>query len=199
LRMRAELLEAQTRELEQKTLALERLSVTDALTGLPNRRALDEALSQELERAQRYGQAMTVVILDVDHFKQVNDGHGHAVGDLVLQRFAALMAAQVRTNDLVGRWGGEEFLLLCPSTGVDGGLALAEKLRATLAAHVFEGLGCRTASFGVAALNDGETLQSLLSRADAALYEAKRRGRNRVELGSPPLAQASPSSQMVRG
>ena len=199
LRKRAELLEAQTRELEQKSLALERLSVTDALTGLPNRRALDEALAQELERAQRYGQAMTVVILDIDHFKQVNDGHGHAVGDLVLQRFAALMGAQVRANDIVGRWGGEEFLLLCPGTGADGGQALAEKLRATLAAHAFEGLGCRTASFGVAALGEGESLQSLLSRADAALYEAKRRGRNRVELGPAALGPAPVLSQAVRG
>lgn len=196
LRNRAELLEAQKQELERKSLALERLSITDALTGLPNRRALDEALSQELERAQRYRQPMTVVILDVDHFKQVNDGHGHAVGDLVLQRFASLMEAQVRANDLLGRWGGEEFLLLCPCTGVEGGLALAEKLRATLAAHPFEGLGARTASFGVAALCEGDSLQTLLSRADAALYEAKRRGRNRVELGlAPPVPADAPPGQ----
>ena len=197
LRKRAELLEAQKRELEQKSLALERLSVTDALTGLPNRRALDEALSQELERSMRYGQPMTVVILDIDHFKQVNDVHGHAMGDLVLQRFASLMGAQVRTNDLMGRWGGEEFLLLCPCTGPEGALALAEKLRALLAAHEFEGLGCRTASFGVASLCAGDSLQSLLSRADAALYEAKRRGRNRVQLAEPgPVHDlASPTSR----
>ncbi len=194
LRKRAELLEAQKRELEQKSQALERLSVTDALTGLPNRRALDEALSQELERALRYGQPMAVVILDIDHFKQVNDIHGHAMGDLVLRRFASLMAAQVRTNDLMGRWGGEEFLLLCPCTGTEGALALAEKLRALLAAHEFEGLGRRTASFGVATLSPGDTLQTLLSRADAALYEAKRRGRDCVQLAEPALVHDVASS-----
>ena len=185
LRKRADLLETQKLELEQKSQALERLSVTDPLTGLPNRRALDESLSQELERSLRYGQPLTVVIMDVDHFKQVNDAHGHAVGDLVLQRFASVMGTQIRANDMVGRWGGEEFLLLCPCTGAEGGLSLAEKLRALLAAQEFDGLGGRTASFGVATLREGDTLQSLLSRADAALYEAKRRGRNRVELADP--------------
>jgi diguanylate cyclase (GGDEF)-like protein len=155
----------------------------DALTGLANRRAFEEELAREVARSGRSGGPLSVVALDVDRFKAVNDGHGHAAGDAVLREVAARACAAVRAGDLAARIGGEEFALLLPGAALPGALELAERLRAAIAAAPVEAGGARlavTVSLGCATLGPGEPADALLARADARLYEAKRSGRDRV-------------------
>lgn len=182
-RLNAELeakVEERTRELADKNAELERLAVTDPLTQLNNRLMLDRALQAELLRCQRYGGPLALAIVDIDKFKLVNDGHGHQAGDAVLVAVAGLMKAGVRHSDLAGRWGGEEFMLICPNTDAGGAATLAEKLRQAIQEHRMEGVGHCTASFGISAWQAGDTAAELVARADAALYSAKQQGRNRV-------------------
>jgi diguanylate cyclase (GGDEF)-like protein len=171
-----------SRRLEQLNLELERLSVTDKLTGLFNRVRLDAVLNGEIDRAARSGRPFGVILLDIDHFKQVNDEHGHQVGDQVLQGVAGLLAGNTRKVDTVGRWGGEEFLIICPHVDMEGIAQLAEKLRQAIAGHDFPVVGQKTASFGVCTYWPDDHANSLVARADAALYAAKHQGRNRVEV-----------------
>jgi diguanylate cyclase (GGDEF)-like protein len=168
----------------------------DALTGVASRRRSEEGLSAALAgRRADLGpglpsrpmpvhgiarESTAVILVDLDHFKWVNDTYGHAVGDTLLTATARVLQQRVRLDDVVGRWGGEEFLVVCPSTGLEDAAALAETLRARIAARDFPGIGSRTASLGVAASAPGDTATSLVERADAALYEAKRLGRNQV-------------------
>lgn len=162
---------------------VQRLSVTDPLTGLNNRRHFSTLLDSELRRASRYARPLTVVMIDVDYFKKVNDRYGHPVGDRVLVAVARACVAGVRSTDHGARLGGEEFCLLLPETNRAGGAALAERLRGAIAALSFEADGATfavTASFGVAERGEDEEQESLLARADGALYEAKHGGRNRV-------------------
>lgn len=161
--------------------ALERLAVTDQLTGLSNRMRLDQALAEERMRTQRYASGFALLLIDVDHFKLVNDTFGHQVGDQVLVGIAKALHESVRQIDVVGRWGGEEFLVICREADLEGARVLAEKLRTTVHAHVFPGVGQKTVSIGVAIFEQGEELNTTLARADAALYRAKQNGRNRVE------------------
>jgi len=165
----------------------ELLARTDALTGLANRRAFDEAAEQEVQRALRYNTPLALVMTDLDHFKAINDRHGHHVGDQVLQHFARTLSASVRNIDLVGRWGGEEFAILMPGTDLEEAAQAAERMRLAVenAEPPLGDQACAyTASFGVAAFRaDTPTMVSLLGRADAALYRAKDGGRNRVERG----------------
>ena len=170
-------------QLVRKNAQLERLSVSDALTGLANRLRLDQVLGQESARRARSGAPVSVILLDLDHFKTVNDQHGHPAGDRVLVTIGKLLKAGSRQTDEVGRWGGEEFLVVCRDTDLAGACASAQKLRERIAAQDFKGIGRRTASFGVAQLADGEDVDALLARADVALYRAKRAGRDRVEAG----------------
>lgn len=170
------------RKLRMLNKELARLSVTDRLTGLFNRMKLDEALALETQRAQRTGQPFSLIMVDVDHFKLVNDTHGHQTGDRVLVEVAHLLRDGTREIDLVGRWGGEEFLVICPYTESEGAYQLAEGLRQKIQNHPFFCVQYKTASFGVATYVAGEPLQNLLARADAALYVAKNGGRNRVEV-----------------
>ncbi|MDR3427471.1 GGDEF domain-containing protein [Silvimonas sp.] len=160
---------------------LERLTVTDALTGVGNRMKLDQVLENELNRSQRSGSQFALVLLDVDHFKQVNDTRGHQVGDLVLIGVAQLLVTTTRSMDIVGRWGGEEFLVICPDTNLAGAVSVADKLREAIASHRFGQVGQITASFGVACARAGDSVHSTLARADRALYRAKASGRDRVE------------------
>jgi two-component system cell cycle response regulator len=156
----------------------------DPLTGLPNRRAFEEELAREAARASRAGAPLAVVMLDVDRFKAVNDGHGHAAGDEVLRAVAARAAAAIRAGDLLARVGGEEFAILLPAADLPRAAEAAERIRATLAARRIEAGGTSltvTASLGCAALAPGETPEALVARADARLYAAKEAGRNRVE------------------
>ncbi|MBA2316865.1 MAG: GGDEF domain-containing protein [Euzebyales bacterium] len=163
-----------------RTAALERMAFADALTGLPNRRALRDALEQRMAEAARYSYALSVVAIDLDSFKQVNDQHGHASGDLVLKGVASTMAEELRGVDAFGRWGGEEFLIV--ALGIDAIAAqhLAERCREVLADSCARTAPAVTASFGVASHRAGDTIETLLARADAALYAAKDAGRNRV-------------------
>lgn len=168
-------------ELAIKNEELEQLSIRDKLTGLYNRRKLDESLEQEITRAGRYDRPLSVIMLDLDHFKAVNDTHGHPAGDAVLIETASRLQAALRTSDILGRWGGEEFLIFCPETGLPAAVGLAARLQNDFAANEFPAAGCLTASFGVAAHRAGDRPEDLLARADAALYCAKNNGRNRVE------------------
>ena len=169
-------------ELIEKNRQLALLSESDALTGLCNRLRLDQVLHDEVVRRVRSGSALSVVLLDLDDFKAVNDQFGHQAGDRVLVTVAALLRDSSRQTDVVGRWGGEEFLLVCPDTDLAGAAVLADKLRLRLASADFGVAGTKTGSFGVASLRDGEAADGLMARADAALYRAKHAGRNRVAL-----------------
>lgn len=171
------------RRLKRMNAVLERLARTDPLTDLPNRTRLNDLFRREVDRAKRYRRPFSIVILDIDNFKRVNDEHGHLAGDRTLQAFAVVVRDNVRGADTVGRWGGEEFLVLCPETTAEEAAQLAERLRAATRASSFENGRTHTVSAGVAAFREGDDLDALLNRADAALYRAKNAGRDRVEMG----------------
>ncbi len=168
-------------ELALTNQALADLAARDPLTGLYNRRKLDENFRLEVERAGRYGRPFSAILFDIDHFKTVNDRYGHSAGDDVLVQMSAWLQAALRTTDIPGRWGGDEFLVLCPETGLDTALQLADRLRHDYEGYDFPGAVRLTASFGVAAHRSGRTDSDILQSADAALYRAKQGGRNRVE------------------
>ncbi|GAA6755424.1 GGDEF domain-containing protein [Thermus thalpophilus] len=169
---------ARFREMYGQTRFWREQALTCTLTGLPNRRAFELALSREISRTERYGTPFSLVLVDLDHFKKINDTLGHDYGDELLLRVARLLVDQVRREDMVARWGGEEFALLLPSTRAEDAQRLAERLRQAIEA---QSLGV-TASFGVAEYMFGEEEESLFRRADQALYRAKNLGRNRVEV-----------------
>ncbi len=156
-------------------------AATDSLTGIDNRRAIMELLEGEIARARRYGAPLALVMYDIDHFKAVNDTYGHDVGDDVLKCVTELVRTNIRVTDVIARWGGDEFVVLAPQSEIDGVLAMAEKLRATIAGETFGKAGTVTASFGVTVLGSQDDQASLLKKADDALYKAKQNGRNRIE------------------
>jgi two-component system cell cycle response regulator len=167
-------------ELRARNEELERLATTDLLTGLHNRRSMQEHLEIETSRVARHGGPLTVLLLDIDHFKQINDVHGHAAGDDVLRELPDRLLGCLRREDVCGRWGGEELLVLLPDSDAHDGAEVAERLRSVIAATPFPPLGLTiTASIGLAGW-DGDTPDRLLQRADAALYEAKAAGRDTV-------------------
>jgi diguanylate cyclase (GGDEF)-like protein len=172
-RMEDELLEAQSR--------LQELANTDALTGLVNRRGFTEIAAHDLKLAKRYGHKMSLIIFDLDHFKTVNDTHGHAMGDEVLTVIGQQCMGIMRDVDTLARWGGEEFAVLMPQTDLRGARQTAERLRVMISEFKpVPGMDIRTtASFGVAELNGG-SFEDMVERADACLYQAKREGRDRV-------------------
>jgi len=175
-------LTSRTRQLRIEQDRLRRLATIDELTGVLNRRGMEQALDDFEEAAQ----GVTLVLLDIDHFKRVNDDHGHDCGDEVLQRVTAVIAANLRASDVFGRWGGEEFLIACQGLRLGDAGRLAEKLRENVQqAQIMHGDNRRipvTASFGVALAPPGAPVAGALKRADEALYRAKRSGRNRVEI-----------------
>lgn len=175
-------LEKAQRALESKTEELERLSLTDALTKVSNRIKLDQVFAQEAERAARYYQPLSIILIDIDYFKDVNDTYGHVVGDQILVKFASTVMDSLRSNDVLGRWGGEEFLVICSSIGLKKVELVAEKLRSVLENTDFSPVHNLTASFGVAQWNASDTQESLISRADNALYLSKNNGRNKVSV-----------------
>ena len=172
---RHELLQAQAAKLEE-------LATTDALTGAYNRRKFNELILAEIERVRRYGHPLSLFILDIDHFKRINDTRGHETGDEVLVVLAGLIRAGIRATDSLARWGGEEFVVLSPEVTVEEAMGLAERLRAAAGTHEYSFVGKVTASIGVAQHRAGETADELFARADEALYRAKQGGRDRVEL-----------------
>jgi len=159
---------------------LQQLAYHDQLTNLYNRRAFYELLEQEAERAKRYHTRFSLVMFDLDHFKNINDTHGHDVGDQVLVRVAELATERMRVNDAVCRWGGEEFMVLLPESSLEQAACLAEAFRQKMQAEDFPECKTVTASLGVVEYQIGESLDQLTQRADAALYQAKKEGRNRV-------------------
>ncbi len=182
VRERTSQLREQNKALRAARERIEKLSRRDPLTGLTNRRWLDEVLRHEVERAKRYGASFSVVMIDLDHFKDVNDSFGHVVGDQVLVATAQALESATRMTDVVGRYGGEEFLVLLPNTALEQALVLAERMRSAvrLMPVAFRSEPV-TASFGVAQWMGEDTGVSLIERADEALYEAKSAGRDRVE------------------
>ena len=173
-------------ELEQKNRRLEQISISDGLTGLYNHRHIQHVLHEEFERAKRTGEPLTVVMLDLDRFKDVNDTYGHQAGDRVLQEAAWILRDTAREIDKLGRYGGEEFLAILPDTGIDDGAVLSERVRQRLRRHRFRighheplhmTISAGVASYPAPGVEDASTL---IQRADKALYAAKEAGRDRV-------------------
>ncbi len=200
LRKFREVLEAQKLDLE-KALAYSRsLARTDELTGLLNRREINNLIGYEMIRAERNKREFSIVFADVDFFKVVNDVHGHVVGDQVLKELAQLLSLNVRAEDFVARWGGEEIIILLPETSPEEAAELANRLRLTIASYPFSSgdkILYVTMSFGICGHGPGMALNSLIDQADKALYESKRKGRNQVVIYSEvnPDAHVNPDAQ----
>ncbi|NOR57945.1 MAG: transporter substrate-binding domain-containing protein [Sulfurimonas sp.] len=159
---------------------VEELSVTDKLTGLFNRLKLDEILLLEIEKYKRYKTKFSIIILDIDDFKSVNDIYGHDVGDHVLQKVSQVLRETIRITDVVGRWGGEEFVVICENTNLDNAYIAAEHIRESIQNTTHDKVGKKSVSIGVAEFKLDDTLSSIFKKADEALYEAKHSGKNRV-------------------
>lgn len=191
-------LRRQKNELQHALQQIQHMAMRDHLTGLINRRQMSELMALELRRCLRTGRPLLLAQLDIDHFKAINDTHGHAVGDLALQAFARTALAHLRSSDVLARWGGEEFVLLLCDTEPDTAAELLERLRGAVQAHAMpHGTGPvrMTVSIGWAQHQHEETLEESLQRADRALYDAKRGGRNRVVQASAAAAAASAPSR----
>ena len=176
---------------------LEDQASTDPLTGTMNRTRIEERACFELMRSDRYGDKLALIMIDLDHFKEVNDTFGHLAGDRVLRGFCEIARNCLRATDVLGRWGGEEFVALLPETGLKGAQFLADRLRTTLEGLCFDGEIKVTASMGVAGYREGDELASLMGRADAALYRAKENGRNRVVIDLEDMKREAASKQQV--
>ncbi len=184
--IQSKLIERQKEELEKKNTRLEQMVRTDMLTGLYNRMRFTEFVEMEAARIKRTGENSTLIFMDLDHFKEVNDSYGHPSGDTVLKWIAGVIKGQLRSTDILARFGGEEFAILLPDTSVEGACKVAEKIRSAIENCTFPGKMENlkmTASFGVAPLNTDEidNFHRTYKKADAALYRAKQGGRNRVE------------------
>ena len=170
--------------LERKNQELNNLSMTDTLTGLMNRRAIEPIIHSEINRTNRYNSPVSLLILDLDHFKQVNDNYGHDFGDKVLKHVAETIEGICRKTDSISRWGGEEFLVLAPDTTAANAVYLSEKIRRQIESSHVDNLDDLTVSIGASSLHRGESFQDWFNRTDTALYYAKDEGRNRV-VGHP--------------
>lgn len=176
------LVQERTKELQEINAKLLILSVTDKLTKTYNRNQTDVILEKEVESATRYDLDLSIIIIDIDHFKQVNDTYGHQVGDSVLVEFAEILIQNTRKSDTVGRFGGEEFIVIAPNTNKESATKLALLLKEKISSHAFSHVKNKTESFGVASFRkEIATVKELIKRADEALYRAKKGGRNRVE------------------
>lgn len=174
------------RNIQAAYKTIQEMAETDELTGMPNRRSTMRRLESEIARAERYGVPLSIVILDLDHFKDVNDTYGHPAGDAVLQKTARLLEQTSRDSDFIGRFGGEEFLGILPQTGLEGAFRGAERIRAAVESQEFRTDRATrlslTVSLGIATWKIGaDDVRAILARADKALYRAKAEGRNRVE------------------
>nr|WP_269090781.1 GGDEF domain-containing protein [Aliarcobacter butzleri] len=171
-----------TQELENAKEELTILSSTDYLTKLNNRKNIDLALKLNENLYKRYTDSFSVILFDLDDFKKVNDTYGHLVGDKILIEIADILREYTRESDIIGRWGGEEFIIICPKTKLQEALVLALNLKEKVSLHNFEKVGNKTASFGVSTFKDNDTITELLTRVDNAMYKAKTNGKNRVEM-----------------
>jgi len=182
------LLSQKNKELEQKNLELEKkireveyLSVTDPLTTIGNRRKFEQNLEKEVARARRYKHSLSLVMFDIDYFKQINDKHGHEMGDHILHQLSLVIKNRLRENDCFARWGGEEFVLIFPETNLEKTINISDKFRELINQIDFDNNLFITCSFGVTEYKLNESVNDLFSRVDNALYQAKELGRNRVE------------------
>ena len=180
----AELLEINSL-LDLRSKQLEEKSKTDALTGAFNREGIEEAIRIGLWEWRSQKKPLSLIMIDIDHFKKINDHYGHAVGDNVLSTLSHIVKEHIRNNDLFARWGGEEFVLVCRNTKIEQAQLIAEKTRELIASYEFNDGVRVTASFGVTTLSANETLEQLFNNADKALYQAKRDGRNKVIIAEP--------------
>jgi diguanylate cyclase (GGDEF)-like protein len=176
---------AEVNRARRKLDTMGQLARTDLLTGALNRRGFQDHLERELDRSAGRECRLALLIIDLDHFKRVNDRYGHVVGDQTLVEFTKLMGQQVRTTDVVGRWGGEEFVILLRRPERGEALHLADRLQRCVEEHDFPRIGQLTASFGVAELGGNDSLENLFAHADNALYRAKSSGRNRACASRP--------------
>jgi two-component system cell cycle response regulator len=196
-------LQANNEALSEANTRLKGLATTDFLTGLPNHGAMVASLDHELERAHRYNRPFCLLFIDIDHFKTLNDTYGHSVGDQALQEFTSVLQTALRGSDIVGRWGGEEFMAILPETDPDGAAEVAERLRGQAAGHAFSPTsGHRlTCSIGIARFpDDGADRSGVIEMADRAMYAAKRLGRNQVRLaGDPVVAALAVEAEMPGG
>jgi diguanylate cyclase (GGDEF)-like protein len=176
-----QLVEERTAELKQANETITHLAATDELTELNNRRFFNGCLAAAISAARRHAYHLSMIMIDLDHFKAVNDTYGHSAGDLVLKTFADLLREMLRAEDVAARWGGEEFIILLPLTASDAAAALAERIRAAFEQQSDSAsTTLLSASFGVVQLQESDDVDTFIRRADAALYRAKREGRNRV-------------------
>lgn len=162
---------------------LQKLSNTDALTGCANRQKIDDVLLYQINLFKRHQQPFSIILCDLDRFKEVNDQYGHLAGDTILKGFTTLISTHIRANDLIGRWGGDEFLIICPNTNSEGAKQLAIHLKQSFSSYLFSDIGHVTASFGIAEYNNKDmATEALLNCADIALYDSKKSGRNQVKV-----------------
>ncbi len=188
-------LEAENIEHQHLVEELEKLSITDSLTSIYNRRKFNELLTKEIERNKRYQNSLSIIMCDIYHFKKINDTFGHDVGDKAIKKFSKQIHENIREIDMLARWGGEEFMILMPNVSVENAHAVAEKLRTIIENAEVETAGSFTASFGVTDLMFDDTAETFIKRADQALYKAKHGGRNRVEsIGEEHLQTSSASA-----
>jgi len=187
-------LEAANQALEQEKLNFQRMSNTDQLTHINNRRSLDRALIHEYSRSRRYKHPLTMLMVDVDKFKEINDTLGHLAGDRILVEIANVLKSNIRETDIVGRWGGEEFMVICPDTNLQGGITIAEKIRSKIREHQFISDTKITVSIGVSEMTSDQNIDSLIQSVDVKLYQAKHQGRDQVisTYSMPEKAVASP-------
>jgi len=183
-----DLVRERTRELEQLNITLQQqldqigqIASYDKLTSVYNRYMFEEILQKEVKRARRYGRPLSLVMVDVDYFKEINDRYGHQAGDLVLREIATTLKESVRDADIVSRWGGEEFVLILPNTNLEQAVSIAEKLRVIIEERRFEKGARLTCSFGVTAFHEEDTISTIFARIDKALYRAKEFERNNVQ------------------
>lgn len=166
--------------LEEKNKRLKELAITDSLTSLFNREKLDEVLQNEILRSERYGTKFGLILLDIDYFKKINDEFSHQIGDKVLIETSFILKSHMRNTDTVGRWGGEEFMVICPETNLEQCEVVAEQLRSAIDEYPFSHVGHRTVSLGASCYREEDSMKTLIDRVDSALYDSKDSGRNRV-------------------
>ncbi len=184
--------------LELKNKELEIMASRDTLTGLHNRLYLEDLIFLELKKTERYGYPFSIILLDIDHFKQINDCYGHQTGDIVLKQLAGLLKKNSREADILFRFGGEEFLILCPNSNRQNVFSFAEKLRQKIEREPFPTVKHITASFGHTTHTTNDTIETLIERADTALYKAKESGRNQVQPQEHIMKPASNSKYNSR-
>jgi len=174
-------IEDKNEKLNKVNAKLKEISDKDRLTGIYNRRKLEEILSDVYYKAERYNKNFSLILFDLDHFKKVNDNYGHQVGDKVLKEISKILLNSIRKVDYFGRWGGEEFLIILPETNLQAAEKLAERLRGNIEQSSFSKVDNLTSSFGVASYSEEKGIEDIIQAADQALYRAKEKGRNRVE------------------